>query len=65
MDAKTFKQDLVYACKRFIKEGKIMSCHGDNLSIVEDKFVADGIHLDPLEMLCLVKGYPYSRNAFE
>lgn len=56
MDFKTFKQDLTYCCKKFAKEGKTLSAFGDNLSVVEGKFVSESPHLDPLEMYVLVKG---------
>lgn len=57
MDHKTFKTDLTYACKKFAKEGKILSAWGDNLVIQDGAFVAEGDHLDALEMLTLIKGY--------
>src|SRR5574338_245990 len=57
MDFKTLKQDLTYCCKKFAKEGKTLSAYGDNLSIIDGKFVSDSSELDPLEMLVLVKGY--------
>ncbi len=57
MDYKTLKQDLTYCLKRFQKEGKILSSYGDNLEIVDEKFVLSGNTYDPLEALVLVKGY--------
>lgn len=57
MDFKTLKQDLTYCCKKFAKESKTLSSFGDNLTIADGKFVSESEHLDPLEMLVLVKGY--------
>lgn len=57
MDYKTFKQDLTYACKKFTKEGKVLSAWGDNLFIQDGAFVYEGEHLDALEMFVLIKGY--------
>ena len=58
MDYKAFKQDLTYACKKFQKEGKLLTVDCDNLVInAENKFVFEGESLNPLEMMALVKGY--------
>jgi hypothetical protein len=58
MDLKTFKTDLTYSCKKFAKEGKILTVHDGNLVIDnEGKFVAEGSELEALEMFVLVKGY--------
>lgn len=57
MDSKTLRQDLVYFCKRFIKDGFTISQFDGNLSIKDGKFVLSTKELCALEMMIIGREY--------
>lgn len=57
MELKVFKQDLIYCCKKYIKDGINLTTDTDNISIdIDNKFILDGNLINPFEAFVLIKG---------